>query len=285
MDTEDFDTFRAFMEREHEKRRRIEGRTLLSDARSLLADVGSAIERVKVIPGGRLAALDSPFDKEATLLPSTLIRTQLRLAHHYFVAADVGSSPSLSSFVVLRVGLECAATAHWLMSARNQREGVARVVKRMWWDSMSAADMAKTADGNPDLSTLDDLRNRINAITQRIKGLDTASIVTSNREHLSSLIRKAGHALRPDEPTAMEATWMLCAGISHGNVAISAGAGYTPATIQEPTRHLVDEATYAQILFVAVGDLQAAVDLFGRRAAEPLAHRPQKPSQADDLKM
>ena len=115
-----------FMEKEREKVRRIGGRSLLHEARLSYAGIGELIDRVELIPQGKAAAVDQPFAAAKTFLPSTLIRTQLRLASHYIQAADNTGSPTLSSFVVLRAAVECTATAHWLMSGGNMVSPLAR---------------------------------------------------------------------------------------------------------------------------------------------------------------
>jgi len=194
------------------------------------------------------------------------------LAIHYVKAADEGSHPTLSSFVVLRAAIECTATAHWLMSGRSRGENVERALKRMWWDTQSAVDMATTADGNPDLSALDDLKDKIATITGPIKRLEATTVTESLRVRLSGLVEDASRLLRPDDPTAMYAAWMVCAAVSHGNIPVSAGAGLEAALVQQPSQHPIDEAVFAQVLSVALADLRTAAELFDRRAGEQHAH-------------
>jgi hypothetical protein len=275
---EEFERFSAFMAQEHEKSRRIEGRRLLREARERYGPTEELIDRVRVIPGGKAAAVDKRFAATNTLLPSSFIRTQLRLAMHYIRAADDTVTPMLSSFVVLRASVECTATAHWLMAGDSHRESVSRVLNRMWWDTQSAAEMATAGDGNSDPRALDDLRGRIAAIVHPIKGLDAETITQSTRIRLSDLVKKASRALRPNDPGALFATWMACAAVSHGNIPVSAGAGLAAALIESPSKHPIDEAVYAQLLSVAVADLRTTAGLFERRAVERHAHqRPDTP--------
>ena len=274
----EFERFRLFMDGEHEKSRKIEVRRILADARSRLSVADGSIDAIAVATDGKLAALDMPFKVTKTFLPSAQLRTQLRLASHYLFSADQANPPGLPSFVVLRVAIECIATAHWLMSGDGHRDGVERVLKRMWWDSQSAAEMATVVDGDPDQSALGDLRSRIIQITASIKRLDSEIILDSRRERLSKMVENASRDLHPDQPSIMHATWMLCAGVSHGNIAISAGAGLSAALIQEPAKHLIDEAMYAQVLSAAVDDLEAAVEAFRAFAAQQHSH--QRPDSA-----
>lgn len=269
----EFERLIDFMEKEQEKARRIEGRNTLREARVSYAAIGELIDRIQLIPRGKAAAVDQPFAETNTFLPSTLIRTQLRLASHYIQAADESGTPTLSSFVVLRAAVECTATAHWLMSGGNHRENVERVLKRMWWDTQSAADMATAADSNPDLSGLSDLREKIASITRPIKRLDEEMITGSTRVRLSGIVENASRALRPDDPTAMYATWMVCAAVSHGNIPVSAGAGLEAALVQQPAEHPIDESVYAQLLSVVVADLATTAKLFERHAAEQHTHQ------------
>jgi hypothetical protein len=270
----EFENFLLFMGREREKARNIEGRRLLKAVRTRLPLLDQRLDAVKVMSGGRLAALDQPFRETGTFLPSVQLRTQLRLASHYLHSADEGRPPGLRSFVVLRVAIECIATTHWLMSGDGHRESVERVLKRMWWDTHSAAEMATVVDGSPDQSAMDDLRRRISEITTPIKRLDAASILKSKRERLSRMVEVASRDLRPQEPSVLRATWMLCAGVSHGNIPLSAGAGVTAALIQSPSRHLVDEAVYAHIISVAVDYFEAAIGALVEFASRPQPHQP-----------
>ncbi|MGT2425019.1 hypothetical protein [Amnibacterium kyonggiense] len=85
---EEFETFAAFVAREREKARRNDGQRLLREARAQYASVEDLIDRVQLIPGGIAAAIDKPFAVMNTFLPSSSIRTQLRLAIHYIRAGD-----------------------------------------------------------------------------------------------------------------------------------------------------------------------------------------------------
>lgn len=202
---------------------------------------------------------------------------QLRLAVHYVQAADEPESPTLSSFVVLRTAIECVATAHWLMSGGSNRVRIERALKRMWWDTLNAADMAATADGDRDDSTLNDLRARISAITDPVKHLDVETIITSQRVSLSGLVEDASLALRREDPTALLAAWKVCAAVSHGNIPVSAGAGIAAELIQRPSQHPIDGPVYAQILSVTVTDLRAAVELWRDCATQQHSHSPSRP--------
>jgi hypothetical protein len=265
----EFENFLLFMSQEREKARNIQGRRLLEAARSRLPILDHSLDAVEIVPGGRLAALDRPFTKTQTFLPSAQLRTHLRLASHYLQSADKGGPPGLGSFVVLRAGIECIATTHWLGSGRGHRESVERVLKRMWWDTQSAAEMATVVDGNPDQTPLDDLRTRIVEIVTPIKRLDATTILESKRERLSKLVEEASRSLCPEEPSLLKAAWMLCAGVSHGNIPLSAGAGVSADLIQNPTKHLVDEAAYAHIVTVAVQYLDASIEQFADFATRP----------------
>lgn len=271
-DTE-FERFTDFMAKEREKLSRIEGRRLLRDARAAYRSIDGGIDRVRVAPDGKAASVDAPFAATNTFLPSTLMATQLRLASQYIRAADGGASPGLSSFVVLKAAIECTASAHWLMSGGSHRETVERVLKRMWWDTQAAAEMATIADEDTDLSSLVDLRTKIEVISRPLKGCNEESITGSTRVRLSGIVKDASQALRPDDPAAMYATWMLCAAVSHGNLPASAGAGLAPALIQKPSRHLIDESLFAHLLSVAVADLASTVDLFDSYATAEHSHR------------
>ena len=263
----------SFMEKEKEKRRNIDGRQLLRQVREDAVVVGKLLDGVVLAPGGVAEALDAPFATANTFLPSTMTRTMLRLAVYYVRAADDKGEIALSSFVVLRAAIECIASAHWLMSGGSRRENTERTLKRMWWDTMAAADMATTADGNPDISATYPLRQLITVIAQPIKGLDPESIFASKRESLSGIVRKASAALRPDDGSAFYAAWMACAAVSHGNIPVSAGAGVAPELIQNPSMHLIDNPVYASMASVAVADLRETVELFARRAAEMHTHQ------------
>lgn len=263
----------SFMEKEKEKRRNIDGRQLLRRAREDAIAIGRQLDGVVLAPGGVAEASDAPFAAANTFLPSTMTRTMLGLAVHYVRAADGKGEIALSSFVVLRAAIECIASAHWLMSGGSRRENTERTLKRMWWDTMAAADMATTVDGNPDISKTYPLRRLITVIAQPIKGLDPESIFTSKRESLSGIVRKASAGLSPDDRNALYAAWMACAAVSHGNIAVSAGAGVAPGLIQNPSKHLIDNPVYASMASVAVADLRKTVELFESRAAEMHTHR------------
>jgi hypothetical protein len=278
MDDGEFSRILAHM---REKSRRIEGRRLLREARQRSVEIREQIDGVRIAPGLVMARVDQRFDSTLTFQPSTMIRTQLRLAIHYVQAADeggfpVGKSqpPTLSSFVVLRAAIECTASAHWLLSGKNHRQSVERVLKRMWWDTDSAAEMATIADGAADRRVLLDLEERITRISGPIKGLDSAKIVDSKRIPLSTIVSDAGAALRPNYPTMMRAGWMLCSGIAHGNIPVSAGAGLTASSVQQPSKHLIDDGSYAYIFSAIVDDIHATAQLFERRAAEKHEHQP-----------
>ncbi|SEI10127.1 MULTISPECIES: hypothetical protein [unclassified Leifsonia] len=277
LDDDDFAQFVSMMEELRAKARRIEGQRLLSQASKDLSKVQDLIDRVQVEEGGVAAALDQSFAASGTLLPSTLIRTQLRLAAQYLQAAHRAEPPELSCFVVLRAAIECAASAHWLMSGGSHRGNMGRILKRMWWDTLSAADLARTADENPDLSSLEDLRRRIADITGPVKRLDAESITNSPRVRLSGIVKDASEALRPEDPTILYATWMVCAAVSHGNVPVSAGAGITAASIQRPSQHPIDTVVFAQLVSVTTTNLRMTAELFERRAAERHKHEPRRP--------
>jgi len=274
MDLGDEEFMRTLTEM-REKTRRVEARKLLGRARERIGQVGKRLDAVEIAPKGVMAAVDRRFVSTQTFLPSTMVRTQLRLAIHYVQAADAAGfptrrsqPPTLSSFVVLRTAIECTASAHWLMSAKNQRETIERVLKRMWWDTTSAADMANTADGARDTSSLIELKARISEITRPVKGLDSAKVFESERVKLSRIVANASADLRPSDPTIMHAGWMMCAGIAHGNIPVSAGAGISVASLQQPSQHLIDDTAYALVLSAVIEDILAAVQLFERRAAE-----------------
>ncbi len=258
------------------------GNQQLREARQRGIEIREQIDEVQVVLGGVMAAVDGRFALTRTFQPSTMIRTQLRLAIHYVQAADEGGfpgdksqPPSLSSFVVLRAAIECTASAHWLLSGKNHRESVERVLKRMWWDTTSAAEMATIADEEADRTGLLDLTKRISQIARPIKGLASKTIMESKRIPLSTIVADAGAALHPDYPTMMRAGWMLCSGIAHGNLAVSAGTGVTAASVQQPSQHLIDNGSYGHIFAAIVGDIHATAQLFERRAAE--AHEHQRP--------
>ncbi|MGZ0067568.1 hypothetical protein [Microbacterium arborescens] len=242
-------------------------------ARARLEAVGELIDKVKVIPGGRASAVDRCF--EETFLPSDMVRTQLRLAQHYIGSACDGRTPALTSFVVLRVAIECIATAHWLIADPSHRVRVERFLKRMWWDTQSAVDMAVVANANPDLSAVYDLEETIHEIAEPIKGLDPEKVTTSKRVALSGIVREASRAVRPSYPTLMESCWMACAGVSHGNVPISAGIGVGPHSVRNPSEHPISMSVYANFLEMAVTDLETTVAFFLRYATEE--HQNQRP--------
>lgn len=271
-----------------EKSARIERQQMLRNARRRIPVIRDHIDTVRIVANGVMAGVDQRFDSTETFRPSTMIRTQLRLAAHYLQAADGNESPdseaqppTLSSYVVLRAAIESTASAHWLMSGKNHRESVKRVLKRMWWDTESAVEMAATADGNVDRSALEDLKKRITAISSPIKGLEVAKVTESKRMPLSTIVKDAGAALHPDYPSMMRAGWMLCSGIAHGNIPVSAGAGITPATVQLPSQHLIDDEAYAFVLSTIVEDLHLTALLFEKRAAEQHAHQ-QTPRDTSD---
>lgn len=279
MDIDDENLSRVFADM-REKTRRTEGRRLLREARQHALQISKEVDELRVAPGGVLAAVDQRFDSTQTFQPSNMILTQLRLASHYLQAADQGGLrlgkwqyPTLSSFVVLRAAIECTASAHWLLSGANHRESVERALRRMWWDAVSAAEMATTADVDADHSALHDLEERINEILRPVKGLTLGQIVGSKRMSLSTVVADAGAALRPNDPTLMSAGWMMCSGIAHGNIPVSAGAGVTVALIQQPSQHVIDDSSYAFIFAGIVQDLDATVQLFKRRAVEQHKHR------------
>lgn len=242
-------------------------------ARARLEVVGELLDRVKVIPGGRASAVDRKFQE--TFLPSDMVRTQLRLAQHYIKSACDGLAPTLTSFVVLRVAIECMATAQWLIADTSHRVRVERFLKRMWWDTQSAVDMAVVADANPDLSAVYELEETIHEIAEPIKGLDPEKVTTSKRVALSSIVQEAGRVVRPSYPTLMQSCWMACAGVSHGNVPISAGIGVEPHSVQKPSEHPISMNVYANFLEIAVADLQTTVEFFQRYATEE--HQNQRP--------
>lgn len=273
---EEFQSFIAFMENERKKLSVIGGRRLRAKAQDQLGEIEALIESVQVADGGRAADVDRPFAVRNVFLPSTMILTQLRLAVHYIWAADERPTPALSSFVVLRAAIECMATAHWLLAGDSLRIRIERVLKRMWWDTQTAADMATTADGNPDLTALNDLQKLISAIAQPIKRVDVDSITSSERPKLSRIVEDASRAVRPTDPSTMHAAWMLCAAVSHGNIPVSAGAGLDAALIQNPSKHPIDATTYAYVLSETVKDLGTISGLFRNYAAEGHPHqRPQ----------
>ncbi|MFD5863892.1 hypothetical protein ACFWGP_02980 [Agromyces sp. NPDC127015] len=234
--------------------------------RTRLESVGELLESVTIIPGGRASAVDRCFQE--TFLPSDLVRTQLRLSQHYIQSACNGQAPTLTSFVVLRVAIECMATAQWLIAANSHRVRVERFLKRMWWDTQSAVDMAVVADAIPDLNAVYDLEETIHEIAEPIKGLDPNKVTTSKRVALSSIVREASQAVRPGYPTLMQSCWMACAGVSHGNVPMSAGVGVAPHSVRTPSEHAISWSVYANFLEIAVTDLQTTVELFRRFAME-----------------
>lgn len=279
MDIDD-EEFSRLLKHMREKSLRNEGRRLLREARQRSIAAREQIDGVQIAPGGVMAAVDQRFDSTRTFQPSTMIRTQLRLAIHYAQAADAGGiavsksqPPTLSSFVVLRAAVECTASAHWLLSGQNHRESVERVLKRMWWDTVNAAEMSTTADGDADRGALRDLEERISEISRTIKGLNSAKIMDSKRIQLSTIVSDASAALRPNHPTTTRAVWMLCSGIAHGNIPVSAGAGLTAASVQQPSQHLIDDGPYAYIFSTIVEDIHMTAELFARRAAEQHEHQ------------
>lgn len=234
--------------------------------RARLKAAGELLDSVRIIPGGRAFAVDRHFQK--TFLPSDMVRTQLGLAQHYIKSACDGQAPALTSFVVLRVAIECMATAQWLIAATSHRVRVERFLKRMWWDTQSAVDMAVVADAGPDLSAVYDLEATIHEIAEPIKGLDPDMVTTSKRVALSSIVQEASRAVRPSYPTLMQSCWMACAGVSHGNIPISAGIGVAPHSVRNPSEHSVSWDVYANFLEIAVTDLQTTVEFFMRYATE-----------------
>lgn len=276
MDIDDGE-FLRILKHEREKTLGILGRQALRDAPAEVDAVRELVERVEVPPDTVLGALDRCFAATGSFSPSTMIRTQLRLALQYLDDANTRSlipSPTLSSFVLLRVAIECTATAHWLLSGKNRKHGVERMLKRMWWDTYSAYEMARSADETTDRSQLADVEHLVRAIAAPIKGVDADSVLASDRISLSTIVKNASASLRPDYPTAMLASWRLCAGISHGNVPISAGAGVTPATIQMPRHHLLNTGAYGHVLAMLIDDVRRTGELFERQATQKLTHRP-----------
>lgn len=236
-----------------------------------LEAVGELIDSIEVSPGGRASDVDRCFQK--TFLPSDMVRTQLRLARHYIASAHRDETATLSSFVVLRVAIECMATAHWLMSETSHRVRVERFLKRMWWDTQSAVEMALVADANPDLSGVYDLEDTIHEIAEPIKGLDPKKVTESKRVTLGSIVQDASRAVRPDYPTLMHSAWMACAGVSHGNITISAGVGVTPHSVKNPSEHPISADAYSNFVEIAVADLQTTVEFFQRYATEEHPHK------------
>lgn len=234
--------------------------------RARLEATGELLDNVRIIPGGRASAVDHCCQK--TFLPSDMVRTQLRLARHFIESACNGPDPALASFVVLRVAIECMATAHWLIAATSHRVRVERFLKRMWWDTQSAVEMAVVADSSPDLSGVYDLEETIHEIAAPIKGLDPDKVTTSKRVALSSIVHEASRAVRPSYPTLMQSCWMACAGVSHGNVPISAGIGVAPHSVRNPSEHSISWDVYSNFLEIAVADLQTTVEFFVRYATE-----------------
>lgn len=240
--------------------------------RARLKAIGELLDSVKVVPGGRASAVDRCFQE--TFLPSDMVRTQLRLSQHYIKSACDGETPDLTSFVVLRVAIECMATAQWLIASPSLRVRVERFLKRMWWDTQSAMDMAVAADANPDLSAVYDLEEAIQEIAEPIKGLDPEKVTTSKRVALSSIVQEASRAVRPSYPTLMQSCWMACAAVSHGNVPISAGIGVSPHSVQSPSEHSISWNVYANFLEIAVTDLHTTVDFFIGYATEAHQNQP-----------
>jgi hypothetical protein len=165
------------------------------------------------------------------------------------------------------------ATAHWLIADPSLRGRVERFLKRMWWDTESAVDMAVVADADPDLSAVYDLEETIHEIAEPIKGLDPEKVTTSKRVPLSSIVQEASRAVRPSYPTLMQSCWMACAGVSHGNIPISAGIGVEPHAVRNPAEHPISMNVYANFLEIAVTDLQTTVELFMLYATEEHENR------------
>ena len=275
----DFDQaeFARILEHEHKKTLGIQGRRMLREARAEIDAVRELVESVEVRRDTFLDNLDQIFAPTGTFDPSTMVRTQLRLALRYLDDAngrDLVPSPTLSSYVLLRVAIESAATAHWLLSAKDRRTGVERMLKRMWWDTFSAYEMALSADETTPRSQIDGVEQLIRRIAGPVKGVDADRIIESKRISLSSIVQEASADFRPDYPGGMLASWQLCAGVSHGNIPISAGAGMAPETIQDPSLHLLDTGDYGHVLTMVIDDVRRAAQLFERRATTPLAHRP-----------
>lgn len=261
---------------------RLDREEMLRQARARIPEIRSRIEAVQIVVDGIMASIDRRFKPTSTFLPSSMIRAQLRLALHYLHAADHRESdddspgdPTLSSYVVLRAAIECTATAHWLLSGRNQRERVERVLKRMWWDTENAVHMAAIADGAAEHSASEDLRQRIEAICRPVKGLEATNVMNSKRVQLSTVVKDASAALRPDQPTMMYAGWMLCSGVAHGNIPISAGVGITPETVQLPSLHPMDMVAFAPVFAAICEEVELTIGLFETCASEQHAHRPQ----------
>lgn len=274
MDSEDVDAawFAGFMDKERKKLLQIHGREEMRRGRAALIEASATLDAIVVAPGGVAASIDDAFAPTATLPPSSLIRTQLRLALHYLQTADTDPAPRLSSFVVLRVAIECIATGHWLM-APNRREAILRALKRMWWDTQNAAEMAAVADGRSDPTELQALRERLATIVGPMKRVDVESVTGSQRPQLSGAVREASRSLREDDPTALQSAWMLCAALSHGNVPVSAGVGMAPALIQDPSKHLIDQPAFALVWSVVVDDFSTAVRMFEKYATTQQKHQ------------
>lgn len=269
LDEEEFKHISAFLEA---RVRAPDPHERLIAAHARLEAIGELLEGVRIAPGGKASDVDRCF--QDTFLPSDMVRTQLRLARHYIASADDGEAPTLSSFVVLRVAIECMATAHWLVSEPSHRVRVERFLKRMWWDTQSAVEMALVADVNPDLSAVHDLEDTIHEIAEPIKGLDPEKVTASQRVSLSGIVQEASRAVRPDYPTLMRSAWMACAGVSHGNIPLSAGVGVTPHSVKSPSEHPINADAYATFVEIAVADLQTTVEIFQRYATE--AHQNQR---------
>lgn len=269
----DDDELRRISEFFEARARRIDAEEQVDLSRVRLQSIGELLDRVEIVQGGRAFAVDRHFQE--TFLPSDMVRTQLRLAQHYVESACGGHTPALTSFVVLRVAIECMATAHWLIADPSLRGRVERFLKRMWWDTASALDMAVVADAEPDLSAVSNLEDTIHEIAEPIKGLDPENVTTSKRVALSSIVHEASRAVRPSYPTLMQSCWMACAGVSHGNIPISAGIGVEPHTVRNPSEHSISMSVYANFLEIAVTDLQTTVELFMLYATEE--HQNQRP--------
>ncbi|ROR28856.1 hypothetical protein EDF63_3448 [Curtobacterium sp. JUb34] len=279
MDSEDVDAawFAGFLEKERKKLLQIHGREEMRRGRAALIEASTTLDAIVIAPGGVAASIDDAFAPTATLPPSSLIRTQLRLALHYLQTADGDPAPSLSSFVVLRVAIECIATGCWLM-ASSRREAILRALKRMWWDTQNAADMAVVADGRADPSELQALKDRLTAIVGPMKRLDLDSVTGGQRPRLSGAVRDASRSLREENPTALKSAWMLCAALSHGNIPVSAGVGIAPSLIQDPSQHLIDFPAFASVWSLVVDDFSTAVRMFEKHAT--VQHKHQGPRDA-----
>lgn len=273
MEPRDFDEafFADFMEKERVKLREIRGRELRKRSRESYRLFASRLRAIEVIPGGFAASTDQPFAATGTLTPSNLIDIQIHLAATYIKHADSEERPSLSSFVILRVAIECLATAFWIMDAKSKRQAVERTLKRIWWDTANAESMAKTADPSFTSHVLDEVGELILRIAGPMKRLDADAIKTSARVSLSRLVDEASRAINPTDPGELFSTWKACAGISHGNIPISAGVGVSAQLIRMPAAHAIDEPAYAHMLWVISSSLDHVISMAEERASRQQA--------------